>query len=214
MGLARRDSVGRMTALWLTHVDPARRAVVMSAVKVALMSAGVDAATAMSEAEKACRIVAAGRGPAGLVIDGNDLPPGTAQEAHDRLLAALKARGQEDAAKVSLHEFEAPSEEQVAAEAIKAQDEARGITTPALDAPAKGTVEWIEQEFAAPPPEGFEPTAAERKAALMVMQLTNGNPQVAWFTTKQFCRNTEQYEFWVNVNHVLTETFVWPTQYQ
>jgi hypothetical protein len=179
-----------MRNLFLMEVDPNQRAVAMRAVKSALIAAGMDHADAIYEAQRQVLRVLQGRGPVGLVVeDGAEVPAGAVDAAAVAFADALADHP--DAAAVEVdYDYEAPQ------------------TPPEAPETPRQEVAAIDSLFEGDAPADFTPSPAAWRTALTLVSFCDGSETRAWFLAKTLARQTGDPALWVEVNHLLTDTFM------
>jgi hypothetical protein len=180
--------------LYLTHVDPERRAVAIRAVSRAFMAAGMPPGTALEKADECVHRFLNTHKPVGLIA------PNPAQMIEDAVAAFIAARGdQHDAVHVeaNLH----TDEGEAAAPAFFPSPE----TAESMHAP--GSRAAIREAFSLPAPDDYKPSPAAAKTAMMLMAMTNGNVQAAWIYAQRLAFTTGDVDFWLSVGQSFESAF-------
>ena len=176
-----------MRNLFLTDVNPAQRVIAIRAVRLALMAAGMDGVEAMNDATSAVLRVLRGDSPVGLI--GDTAPEGTVEAAVEAFTNALKDH---------------PDAATFAVDVDYGQAE---VSEAEPEAPEPDSWETLERRFLEPVPADFEPSARVARTLATLMAATDGSAQRAWVYAKLLAWNTGDHDLYVEVNHLLTQSF-------
>lgn len=216
-----------MIALYLTGVDPEKRALAIRAVKAALVAAGMEnGAEAFQAAEQAVMAVLRTEQPCALITAtvGDPLPgqiyvtEAQVNEAAMAFEAAVADTGCAEAYTVEhdggegrrIPQLPEPKADQPERPSIPSDDEGADEDTPTgkrripiNERPVDRDEARVAALFMSEVPEDFAPSRKAAASAALLMAMCNGSAQGAFLYARRLAHTTGDVDLWAEVAHVL-----------